>query len=387
MDVTKPFSKILSFVNELNRNFGNKHKNLGLYYIFLKEKTPLSNKKAISKQNEVFKKFLENNREAVLNMDIKLLKDENIAFSEKVYINLKQLLKENKDSAEIIFKHLQLISALLLEDNSMVDALKEDKESKFLDKYVSKIDELFKDTNGAEDPMTAAMSLLQSGALSDMTKELKDGKLNVGKLISSLQEKMKTTASEISSSSQTEEASQIPNVLDSLMKDPTSLLKDPSSLMNMASGLMGNMDEDTKVNMMNMVGGLMNGGGDLSGLLGGLMKDPGSFLSGEGAGDLAGIASSLMGNMDEDAKVNMMNMVGGLMSGGGVDLAGMLGGLMKDPGSFLSGEGDLSSSLGGMVTSMLNGGGDNPSTNLADILANMTIVEEVQETTTEETPE
>ena len=366
MDVTKPFSKILSFVNELNRNFGNKHKNLGLYYIFLKEKTPLSNKKAISKQNEVFKKFLENNREAVLNMDIKLLKDENIAFSEKVYINLKQLLKENKDSAEIIFKHLQLISALLLEDNSMVDALKEDKESKFLDKYVSKIDELFKDTNGVEDPMTAAMSLLQSGALSDMTKELKDGKLNVGKLISSLQEKMKTTASEISSSSQTEEASQIPNVLDSLMKDPTSLLKDPSSLMNMASGLMGNMDEDAKVNMLNMVGGLMNG---------------------EGAGDLAGIASSLMGNMDEDAKVNMMNMVGGLISGGGVDLAGMLGGLMKDPGSFLSGEGDLSSSLGGMVTSMLNGGGDNPSTNLADMLANMTIVEEVQETTTEETPE
>ena len=383
MDVTKPFSKILSFVNELNRNFGNKHKNLGLYYIFLKEKTPLSNKKAISKQNEVFKKFLENNREAVLNMDIKLLKDENIAFSEKVYINLKQLLKENKDSVEVIFKHLQLISALLLEDNTMIEALKEDKESKFLDKYVSKIDELFKDTNGVEDPMAAAMSLLQSGALSDMTKELKDGKLNVGKLISSLQEKMKTTASEISSTSQTEESSQIPNVLDSLMKDP-------SSLMNMASGLMGNMDEDTKVNMMNMVGGLMNGGGDLSGLLGGLMKDPGSFLSGEGAGDLAGIASSLMkdpgsflGNMDEDAKVNMLNMVGGLMNGG--DLAGMLGGLMKDPGSFLSGEGDLASSLGGMVTSMLNGGGDNPSTNLADMFANMTTVEEVPETTNEET--
>jgi hypothetical protein len=376
MDVTKPFSKILAFVNELNRNFGNKHKNLGLYYTFLKEKTPLSNKKAISKQNEVFKKFLENNREAVLNMDISLLKDDNISFSEKVYINLRQLLKENKDAVEVIFKHLQLISALLLEDNTMIEALKEDRESKFLDKYVSKIDELFKNTNGVEDPMAAAMSLLQSGALSDMTKELKDGKLNVGKLISSLQEKMKTTASELGSSAQTEEASQIPNVLDNLMKDPTSLLKDPSSLMNMASGLMkdpgsflGNMDEDAKVNMLNMVGGLMNGGGDLSGLLGGLMN---------GEGDLAGIASSLMGNMDEDTKVNMMNMVGGLM---------------KDPGSFLSGEGgDLASSLGpmmGMVTSMLNGGGDNPSTNLADMLANMTLptVEEVPETTNQETPQ
>ncbi len=364
MDVTKPFSKILAFVNELNRNFGNKHKNLGLYYTFLKEKTPLSNKKAISKQNEVFKKFLENNREAVLNMDIKLLKDDNIAFSEKVYINLKQLLKENKDAVEVIFKHLQLISALLLEDNTMVEALKEDRESKFLDKYVSKIDELFKNTNGVEDPMAAAMSLLQSGALSDMTKELKDGKLNVGKLISSLQEKMKTTASEIGSTAQTEEASQIPNILDNLMKYPTSLLKDPSSLMNMASGLMGNMDEDAKVNMMNMVGGLMNGG-DLSGVLGGLMN-------GEGGGDLAGIASNLMGNMDEDAKVNMMNMVGGLMSGSGGDLAGSLGPMM------------------GMVTSMLNGGGgDNSSTNLADMLANMTLptVEEVPETTNEETPQ
>ena len=373
MDVTKPFSKILAFVNELNRNFGNKHKNLGLYYTFLKEKTPLSNKKAISKQNEVFKKFLENNREAVLNMDISLLKADNIAFSEKVYINLRQLLKENKDAVEVIFKHLQLISALLLEDNSMIEALKEDRESKFLDKYVSKIDELFNNTNGVEDPMAAAMSLLQSGALSDMTKELKDGKLNVGKLISSLQSKMKSTASEIGSSAQTEEASQNPNVLDNLMKDP-------SSLMNMASGLMegsflGNMDEDAKVNMMNMVGGLMNG---------------------EGAGDLAGIASSLMGNMDEDTKVNMMNMVGGLMGGG--DLTGMFGGLMGGGdltgilgGLMGGGEGDLASTLGpmmGMVTSMLNGGGDNSPTNLTDMLSNMPpIVEEVTETTNEETPQ
>jgi hypothetical protein len=360
MDVTKPFSKILAFVNELNRNFGNKHKNLGLYYTFLKEKTPLSNKKAISKQNEVFKKFLENNREAVLNMNIKLFKDENIAFSEKVYINLKQLLTENKDAVEVIFKHLQLISALLLEDNTMIEALKEDKESKFLDKYVSKIDELFKNTNGVEDPMAAVMSLLQSGALSDMTKELKDGKLNVGKLVSSLQEKMKTTASEISATSTEENASAVPNILDNLMNDPSSLLKDPSSLMNMASGLMGNMDEDTKVNMMNMVGGIMNGG------------------------DLSSIASGLMGNMDEEAKINMMNMVGGIMNGGGGDLAGMLGGIMNGGG------GDLASSLGpmmGMVTSMLGGGENNQSTNLADMLANMTLptVEEVP--TEEETPQ
>jgi hypothetical protein len=120
--------------------------------------------------------------------------------------------------------------------------------------------------------------------------------------------------------------------------------------------------------MMNMVGGLMNGG-DLSGVLGGLMS---------GEGDLSGIASSLMndpgsflGNMDEDTKVNMMNMVGGLMSGGGGDLAGSLGPMM------------------GMVTSMLNGGGNNNPSNLADMLANMTLptVEEVPETTNEETPQ
>ncbi len=369
MDVTKPFSKILAFVNELNRNFGNKHKNLGLYYTFLKEKTPLSNKKAISKQNDVFKKFLENNREAVLNMDVKLLKDDNIAFSEKVYINLKQLLTENKDAVEVIFKHLQLISALLLEDNTMIEALKEDKESKFLDKYVSKIDELFKNTNGVEDPMAAAMSLLQSGALSDMTKELKEGKLNVGKLITSLQEKMKTTASEISTTAPSTEPA-VPNILDNLMKDPTSLLKDPSSIMNMASGLMGNMDEEAKVNMLNMVGGIMN--------------DPSSLMNEQGGIDLGGIATNLLGNMDEDTKVNMLNMVGGLMNGGGGDLSGLLGGLMGGEGG-----GDLASSLGpmmGMVTSMLGGGENNPS-NLADMLANMTLptVEEVP--TEEETPQ
>jgi hypothetical protein len=93
-------------------------------------------------------------------------------------------------------------------------------------------------------------------------------------------------------------------------------------------------------------------------------------MNGESGGDLAGIASNLMSNMDEDTKVNMMNMVGGLMNGEG-DLAGSLGPMM------------------GMVTSMLNGGGDNSSTNLADMLANMTLptVEEVPETTNEETPQ
>jgi hypothetical protein len=46
-----------------------------------------------------------------------------------------------------------------------------------------------------------------------------------------------------------------------------------------------------------MVGGLMNGGGNST--------------------DIMGMVSGLMGGMNEDAKVNMMNMVGGLMNGGG----------------------------------------------------------------------
>ena len=381
MDVTKPYSKILAFVNELNRNFGDKHKNIGLYYVFLKEKTPLSNKKALAKQNNVFLKFLENNREAVLNMDLSLLKDDNISFSEKVYINIKQLLKENKDAREVIFKHLQLISALLITDDKMIEALKEDKENKFLDKYVSKIDELFKNTNGVEDPMAAAMSLLQSGALSDMTKELKNGNLNVGKLISSLQDKMKTTASEISASSTTTtEANntQLPDLVNNLIKDPSSLFSGGGDIMGMVGGLMGNMDEDAKVNMMNMVGGLMNGNGegDIMGMVSGLM-------SGNGGGDIMGMVSGLMGNMDEDAKVNMMNMVGGLMSGnGGGDIMGMVGGLMGNMDE--DAKVNMMNMVGGLMSGN-NGGG------LADMIAGMTLqpqIEEVEETTsTEETPQ
>jgi hypothetical protein len=378
MDVTKPYSKILAFVNELNRNFGDKHKNLGLYYVFLKEKTPLSNKKALAKQNNVFLKFLENNREAVLNMDLKLLRDENISFSEKVYINIKQLLTENKDAREVIFKHLQLISALLITDDKMVDALKEDKENKFLDKYVSKIDDLFKNTNGVEDPMAAAMSLLQSGALSDMTKELKNGNLNVGKLISSLQEKMKTTASEISASTPAE-TTVLPDLVNNLIKDPASLLSGGGGdIMGMVTGLMGNMDEDAKVNMMNMVGGLMNGngGGDIMGMVSGLM-------SGNGGGDMMGMVSGLMGNMDEDAKVNMMNMVGGLMNGnGGGDIMGMVTGLMGNMDE------DAKVNMMNMVGGLMSGGGGE--TGLADMIAGMTLqpqIEEVEESTTEETPQ
>ncbi len=376
MDATKAYSKILSFVNELNRNFGNKHKNLGLYYTFLKEKTPLSNKKAIEKQNNVFLKFLDNNREAVLKMDLSLFKDDNISFSERVYINIKQLLTENKDSREVIFKHLQLISALLLEDDKMVEALKEDKEAKFLDKYVSKIDELFKDTNGVEDPMAAAMSLLQSGALSDMTKELKNGNLNVGKLISSLQDKMKTTASEIKTSSPSDNnsTSQLPDMVNNLLSGNSSDMMNmigglmngggnSTDIMGMVSGLMGGMDEDAKVNMMNMVGGLMNGGGNST--------------------DIMGMVSGLMGNIDEDTKVNMMNMVGGLMNGGGnsADIMGMVSGLMGGMNE------DAKVNMMNMVGGLMNGGGNsNPGNGLADLIAGMTLqqapkIEELDEST------
>jgi len=266
-DIYKPFTKILTFVKELNNTFGNKYQNIQLYYKLLK-KTPVSNKSAIKKQNTVFSTFLSNNEEAILKSDYKLLKDRNISFSDRVFINIQQLLSESEDSS-IIFKHLQLISILFKKDDKMIEALKsenDDREGKFLNKFMNKVETVFNASDTPEtDPMKAAMSLIQSGVLSDMTKEISSGKLNVNKLLGNLQGMMKDVVKDIkvnkpTTSSETEgrrEDEEIEKMMDSMSNG------DFSGAMNLANTMMSQMGGQGGMEggLLNMVSSLMGGQG------------------------------------------------------------------------------------------------------------------------------
>ena len=262
-DIYKPFTKILTFVKELNNTFGNKYQNIQLYYKLLK-KTPVSNKSAIKKQNTVFSTFLSNNEEAILKSDYKLLKDSNISFSDRVFINIQQLLSESEDSS-IIFKHLQLISILFKKDDKMIEALKsenDDREGKFLNKFMNKVETVFNASDTPEtDPMKAAMSLIQSGVLSDMTKEISSGKLNVNKLLGNLQGMMKDVVKDIKVNKPVSEDEKKDEEIEKMMDSMSN--GDFSGAMNLANTMMSQMGGQGGMEgvLLNMVSSLMGGQG------------------------------------------------------------------------------------------------------------------------------
>lgn len=262
-DIYKPFTKILTFVKELNNTFGNKYQNIQLYYKLLK-KTPVSNKVAIKKQNSVFSTFLSNNEEAVLKSDYSLFKDDKISFSDRVYINIRQIISESED-ASVMFKHLQLISILFKKDDKMIEALKsenDDKEGQFLNKFMNKVETVFNTSDTPEtDPMKAAMSLIQSGVLSDMTKEISTGKLNINKLLGNLQGMMKDVVKDIKVNKTNEPEEKKDEEIEKMMDSMSN--GDFSGAMNLASSMMSQMGGQGGMEggLLNMVSSLMGGQG------------------------------------------------------------------------------------------------------------------------------
>ena len=297
-DIYKPFTRILTFVKEVNNLFGEKYPNISLYYKLLK-KTPIANKGAIRKQNAVFKTFLETNKEAIIEKDIGLFKEDKISFSERVFINITQVLKEADDN-DNIYKHLQVISAILIKDEKMLEALKDnrDNETKFLNKFMGKVENTFKGSE-INDPIKAAMSLMGSGILTDMSKEIQSGKLNIGKLIGNLQGMMTDVAQDIKESSpNSEEANKVNETLNNLPNMINSLMSgEGGDIMGMVSGLMGGAPSSNmpgpSPDMMNMLNGLSGGNGqpNIMNMLSGIMK-------GEGNDDMMSMMSNIMGNLN-----------------------------------------------------------------------------------------
>jgi len=253
----KIFIKVLNFVHDLNDVFGKKYNNIKLYNKFLKE-TPMENAKAVKKQNSIFKNFVQNNFEAILKKDITLLEDHQILFSDKVFINIKEIVEEaDQDTSHQIFQHLQLIAYLFTNDQNMKAALSnsykvsppistktDQAESEFIHNYMSKIEQSFGEKDFS-DPMTATLGLLKSGVFTDMIKTLQtdvsSGKLDVNKLLGNVQGMMSQISSE------TKENGDAPPL-------------DINSLMNggMISQMLGGSSGAGLTDVMSMVGNILS---------------------------------------------------------------------------------------------------------------------------------
>ena len=83
-NILKSFSKILSFVNELNSVFPTD--NIRLYYKLLK-KTPIGNALAINKHIDIFKVFLELNKQVIIDKNYKAIQSD-IIFSQSTNLTI-----------------------------------------------------------------------------------------------------------------------------------------------------------------------------------------------------------------------------------------------------------------------------------------------------------
>jgi len=254
MDSLKFFSKALAFISELNKVFSKKYPSIQLYYKLLK-KTPIGNTKGIQKQNEYILSYLMENAEGIKEKDVSKMKETIIQPHPSIYLEITSYLKEaNKDTRNVIFSHLQLLSYLASPSEEWKTTLQQStnthdstrggkKENAFLDQFINKIEKQF-DGKEFQDPMSAAMSMMQSGLFSDimqsMSEGVQNGELDPKALLSTVQ---------------------------SSLTELTGSTMDINSILTGQSDLNIQNENGEKVNidmnqMFNMVGNMMGGGGE-----------------------------------------------------------------------------------------------------------------------------
>lgn len=214
------FKAISEFTKELSQNFTTKDKNHSLkLYEHLLNKTTLSHDKAIKKHVDAFRIFCIDNRDAIKNKNISLLKNKKVYYSTRVFIDFSTIFKESdKDTANIIWKHLLTISALVDPAGKAKDILKSSsgtKEADFLNNIIDKVES---SVNPNSNPLEAISSIMTSGVFNDlitgMNNGIQNGELDLGKLMGTVQTMCSTLSNDIGSDNPVDNPM---NMLNSLM--------------------------------------------------------------------------------------------------------------------------------------------------------------------------
>ena len=188
------FKAITTFTNELNENFGSSKQNHALkLYDRLISKTSLSHDKAIKKHIDAFRTFCIDNRDGLISKDIKKFTCSKVEYSPKVYIDFVIIFNlADKETSEVIWKHLLTISALLDPAGNAKEILKNNKnngtEADFLTDIINKVETHVEPNSN---PMEAVSAILSSGVFTDlmsgMNNGIQDGTLDLGKLMGTVQ--------------------------------------------------------------------------------------------------------------------------------------------------------------------------------------------------------
>lgn len=199
---TLAFKAIYDFIIDLGTLYGTQQKSLKLYNRIIK-KTQFSNEDAVRKNLKLFTDFCTKNKDTILGeLKRDSLVQDTISYSQRIYINIGLILSSaTPEELKSIRQHLQLIYALLVEKDSVIQARKVEKdlekqkkdeeisslikddslEGKFLKNLVKKIE---KTSVSDGNPMSALTDIIQGGMLTDMLAGFKSGNLDLGKLFS-----------------------------------------------------------------------------------------------------------------------------------------------------------------------------------------------------------
>lgn len=214
------FKTLTRFISELNQSYGETHHSLQLYNRLI-EKTAVVHTDAIKRHINELQTFCSENRDAIVQQDTSLLTKENIQYSDKVYVNISDILQNaDDDDITIIWKYITCIAiqfdstirsdrdafkkALVVQTNKNVtdnsstsenssettnEATSEvTSEANFLENMAKKVSE---NVDENDDPMKAVGNIISSGVftemITDMNNGLQSGDLNLAKLMGSVQ--------------------------------------------------------------------------------------------------------------------------------------------------------------------------------------------------------
>jgi hypothetical protein len=204
MDNYKVFSRINDFVCDLADNFGKQQHSLMLYKHLL-DKTRITHKDAIRKHINCFHEFLKRNKDAIMEKDESKLKDTDICYSQKVKIQLDEILKTcDTESKNAIWGHLLALYNDIEPNNETLSLLKKtlkptEKEENFISSLVEKIEKNI-DPN-ASDPMSAIMGLMNSGVINEVVSSIStgfsDGTIDVNRILGNVKDTMNSSGIDI----------------------------------------------------------------------------------------------------------------------------------------------------------------------------------------------
>lgn len=192
------FKHIVDFINELSDLCGNRFKSVFLYKRVIKS-TTFSHEIAIKRNIDLFRSFCTENRDAIQTTDEKLIKNPVISYSDRVFLNFKEIFGfADEDSKKSIWQHILVLSAFLDPLGNAKKVLKDmaskkedgSNEEKFLTNILEKIESSV-DPSKDSNPTAAISTMLQNGTfntiLSSVQNGFESGTLDITRLMGAMQ--------------------------------------------------------------------------------------------------------------------------------------------------------------------------------------------------------